>query len=118
MNRKGHYKVNGDNKPYESRVMDMAKIDQNSRVVSTLNAPDKNVDPGSIMDPDTWRALKKTSEKISQNKNKILISFIIEFFVFVVLIASWAHISSRYSNKQLYIYRNLPRVFLCIPIRK
>jgi hypothetical protein len=60
------------------------------------NAPDPlnpNAGPGMHQDYSTRKLLKKAERNISRNEKWVLASFIIEFIVFVVIIAAWTSLS-------------------------
>ena len=81
-----HY-VNQDEAYHRSKKHDF------SRIASFRNI--KNKDPVAITDPQTLRAIKDNGEKIRKEKRKIWLSFLIEFFIFIVVFAVWLSLSDR-----------------------
>ena len=63
---------------------------ENSRV-STYTPGDLNKDPGVLVDPVTWKGLKKAKDNIRKNKKRIWISFLMEFVVLLFLAATWSY---------------------------
>ena len=55
---------------------------------------DRNLDPGMVVDYQTRKKLKKAERGIKKNIQMAYISFLLEFVVFIILIAVWASLSS------------------------
>ena len=64
-----------------------------SRIASFRNI--KNKDPVAITDPKTLRTIRDNGVKIRKEKRKIWLSFLIEFFIFIVVFAVWLSLSDR-----------------------